>query len=171
MNFNLPHQLNPVITALLLLVFPILLIAQEPQIDPSVLKTYQDVLRQSVEITKSTHTVLSELNSKKGKQAGGFTSEENKEKGMNLLRTYGDTRLAIESLQTALKGREGEAGLKKVFTACEQLHVMIDNGRNFLLDAYQFADDEAGTAKIIATLAADLNKMEDPKGGLVLKAK
>ncbi|MCB9246548.1 MAG: hypothetical protein H6606_08970 [Flavobacteriales bacterium] len=147
-----------------LLMSAVILKAQSDKIDPAILKSYQEVLHQSVEITKSTHELLTQLNSKKGKQVGGFTSEENKEKGMSLLRTYGDTRLSIEELQTRLAARKGETALGPVVKACERMHQIVDDGRNQLLDAYQFPDDEAGTAKIIAELAENLTKLQDPKG-------
>jgi len=140
----------------------------QEKLDPAALAEYTSAMKMTKSLIAETHELLKSQNTKKAKRKGGFVSEESKQAGMMLLKKYGDTRLEIETLQERLESRKNEPSIKSIYAACSELHSIVDDGRNKLLNAYQFTDDRDKTALIIKELAQNLALLSNPKGRLSL---
>jgi len=139
------------------------------KLDPTALMDYNSSKKMTVDLIAETHELLKSQNTKKGRKKGGFVTQENKDQGMMLLKKYGDVRLEIEALQGRIENRKSDPSIKPIYNACDELLKIVNDGRNKLLNAYQFTEDKDATDSIISELSKSHARLTSPQGALSLK--
>lgn len=126
---------------------------------------YTKALVQCSSLLKETVEQLKTQNSKKGRKKGGLESEESKTLGMQLLRKYGDTRLAIEEVIGKLEAMpEGEEGRKEMLDRCMGVWEIINQSRDLMLKAYEKPKDKKEVESYIQKLHLNMDALNAPRG-------
>jgi len=126
---------------------------------------YTKALVQCSSLLEETVEQLKDQNSRKGRKKGGLESEESKTLGMQLLRKYGDARLAIEAVIGKLEAiPEGTEGRQEMLDRCSGIWEMINQSRDLMLEAYQKPEDKKVVESYISKLQDNLDALNAPRG-------
>ena len=126
---------------------------------------YTKALVQCSSLLEETVEQLKSQNSKKGRKKGGLESEESKTLGMQLLRKYGDARLAIEEVIGKLESMpEGEEGRKEMLDRCMGVWEIVNQSRDLMLKAYEKPEDRKEVDSYIEKLETNLDSLTSSRG-------